>query len=120
MKLLILIFSLSFLFLAHNTYAVNWCAGCKIKSIFVGPHPDKSCNTESCALIRVTGNLGRAACSTGINWQYVLDTSTNTGQLLYSQLLTAYAADLTLDMIGDNTCSIADGAENLGGAYFPF
>ncbi|MFN4290106.1 MAG: hypothetical protein ACK4E7_04415 [Permianibacter sp.] len=55
-------------------------------------------------------------CHSNGGWEYVLDTSDEPGKQLYSALLSAYASGKTLQLRGQNKCTLWSNVEDLDGA----
>ncbi|MBQ4835176.1 MULTISPECIES: hypothetical protein [Pseudoalteromonas] len=79
----------------------------KITSILSGPvYGDK-------LFIKVEGSLiKKSSCHTNTNFDYVLDTSTASGERYMSMILTAYASGRSVTITGYDGCSIYTGVTN--------
>lgn len=93
--------------------AISWsilgyagtCTNCSIKTLGFGPYYDNLCSSENCVFIMLEGNItGKPSCSDQ-GWQFVLDTTTKSGQHTLSFLLSAHAAGRNVTISGHGVCS---------------
>ena len=54
-----------------------------------------------------------SSCNTNSRYTYVFDGSTESGKILFSAALTAYAAQKDIYLDGSNTCTLHENVENL-------
>lgn len=102
---------------ANIALAGGECGGCTIKSVGVGPYYDAICGKASCTFVAVTGSIqGKPACA-GTDWNFVIDTSTISGRTSLSMLLTAYAANKSINIAGSGQCTLFSAGENFLYAY---
>lgn len=62
-----------------------------------------------------TGATGQPSCSTGGEWALLLDTAAGKGT--YALLLTAVAQGLTVNVVGNGTCSVWGDRETVSYIY---
>lgn len=97
--------------------AAGGCYGCTIKSIGVGPFYDSICSKGACVFLRLAGNIqDKPACSTE-SWHFIVDTSTVSGRLTYSFLLTAQTTQALVDIVGTGTCTLYGPSEDFRYGY---
>jgi len=113
------------IFLSVISYAATYgdCTNCEVSSIGTGAHYDGYCTTSSCAVIQVkhdeNGSFTPSDANCGsTSWQFVLDTSTDSGKTTLSQLLTAFASGKKVGIGGNSICNAALKAENIRFVYF--
>lgn len=103
-------------FFSADTFAEGMCFNCTVKTIGIGPHYDELCTTSSgrsmsCAFVKVAGAfVNRPTCSG--DWNYVIDTSTQSGRNALALLLTANASGKTVQISGTGVCSFYSQSEN--------
>ncbi|MPY24444.1 hypothetical protein [Shewanella sp. YLB-07] len=56
---------------------------------------------------------GSGHCHTNHSWDYVIATESEFGKQMLSQILTAYAAQKTIALKGNDLCTIVNGSEDL-------
>ncbi len=103
-------------FLIMILYSLNvnagTCTNCTIRNLGFGPYYDNFCSTDTCVFVMVQGDItGKPSCSDQ-GWQFVLDTSTKSGQHTLSFLLSAYAMKKTITISGNGFCSYWNRAED--------
>jgi hypothetical protein len=95
---------LATIFWSVSGYA-GTCTNCSIKNLGFGPYYDNFCSSESCVFVMVEGSItGKPDCSDQ-GWQFVLDTTTSSGQHTLSFLLSAYTAGKNVTISGTASCS---------------
>jgi len=96
------------------------CSNCTVVSVGSGPHYDSACvQSTSCAAVAVRGaTLARADCNSITSWNFVFDTSTDSGKSTLSLLLTAMTTGKPVVIEGAGTCNNAAKIEDLRYIYF--
>lgn len=88
------------------------CDNCTIKYVGLGPLYSGMCVSESCAVVKVNGDIAdKPECSQS-GWNYVIDTSTSIGQDALKVVLQAKTHNLPITVGGSGKCTTWEQSED--------
>lgn len=91
---------------SNIVFGAGTCFDCQIEKIGQGPYYDSACTKPSCVFIKMNKDIAsRPSCSIA-GWDYVIDSSTDSGKATLSTLLMAYAAQKSVNVSGNNRCTL--------------
>ncbi len=110
---------LSSLFFGTNfSYATNYTG--VITGVGVGASYDSACTgTDSCAVVKVSSSHEKAGCNKN-SWDFVFDTSTDTGRNTLSVVLAAEISQREVVIGGTGLCDMHSITEDLMHVYYQF
>ena len=106
------------LFLASSVMATEYRG--IITGVGLGPTYDAACiGDDSCVVIKVASNHEKAGCNSN-SWDFVFNSSTDTGKNTLSVVLAAEMSKRTVVIGGTGLCKLFPSTEDLTYIYYQF